>query len=301
MARRSLRVLILGGTGMLGHRLWMECRDEFETFVTFRRLPINCSDRPWAKLFDPARTRGGVDATNFESIRQVIDETQPSIVINCIGIIKQLREANDPITSLQINALLPHELKEFCHSRGIRLIHISTDCVFSGRRGNYRESDPSDAEDLYGRTKFFGEVTGEGILTLRTSIIGRELEARLGLVEWFLSQKGKTVKGYTRVIYSGITTPVLSQIIVQLLRDFPKLSGLYQVAGQMISKYALLKKIQEFFHLNVEISPYGDFQCNRSLDGSQFVKETGIQIPGWDEMISGLYLENKKYGGIYES
>jgi dTDP-4-dehydrorhamnose reductase len=188
-----MRLLILGGAGMLGHKLWQVCRSRFDTWVTLRGLrsayvPLG--------LFEPERVVAGVDAFNFDTLVSAMAQVRPEVVVNCIGIIKQVASASDPIASLTINALLPHRLAVLARSSGARLIHISTDCVFAGRKGGYTEADHSDAEDLYGRTKFLGEVTGPGALTLRTSIIGRELATTSGLVEWFLSQPGGRVQGH---------------------------------------------------------------------------------------------------------
>lgn len=297
MAQDNLRILILGGSGMLGHKLWQCWRGEADTFVTVRR-PLSARLAP---LFDPSRTLTGVDASRLETVARVIDQVKPTVIINGIGIVKQRKEAQDPAQSIRINALFPHQLKEFCQKKGIRQVQISTDCVFSGKSGNYREGDLSDAEDLYGRTKYLGEVSGPGCLTLRTSIIGRELENRLGLVEWFLSQKGKTVRGYTRAVYTGLTTSALARILLAVLRDFPPLSGICHVASQKISKYELLKKIRAQFSLDTEIQPFDDYFCDRSLDATRFLQTTGLQIPSWDEMIQELAIDSESQGEIYET
>ena len=198
-----MRVLILGGAGMLGHKLVQVFAGEFDTWTTLRgRLAAYAPYR----LIDRERVIAGVDALDFDSLAAVIERIEPQAVINCIGIIKQLPTASDPVLNLTINSLLPHRLQRLCQARGARLIHFSTDCVFSGRKGRYTEDDPSDALDLYGRTKFLGETAGQGAVTIRSSVIGRELTTTSGLVEWFLSQRGRVVQGYTRAIYSGFTT-----------------------------------------------------------------------------------------------
>jgi dTDP-4-dehydrorhamnose reductase len=198
-----MRVLILGGAGMLGHKLWQSYRDRFDTWVTVRADYHDCAR---FNLFDPRRTAGGVEAFDFDSVVRVLAGVQPQVVINCIGIIKQLPTAHDPIISLTVNSLFPHRLANLCQAGHARLIHISTDCVFNGRTGQYTEDDVSDAEDLYGRSKYLGEVRAPDCLTLRTSIIGRELQTSSGLVELFLSRRGQAVKGYRQAIYSGFTT-----------------------------------------------------------------------------------------------
>ena len=186
-----MRVLVLGAGGMLGHKLCQLYRTRFDTWTTVRST--NGAVRRY-DLLAPDRILEGVDASRLPSIASAVDRVQPDAVINCIGIIKQLREAKNPLPSLTINALFPHQLAEICRASQARLIHISTDCVFSGRKGMYRESDVSDAEDLYGRSKFLGEIGGPGCLTLRTSIIGRELSTTSGLIEWFLSNRGGQVR-----------------------------------------------------------------------------------------------------------
>jgi dTDP-4-dehydrorhamnose reductase len=278
----SLRVLILGGAGMLGHKLAQQCADRFDTSVTFRGSAI---DFAHGTLFDHVRTLSHVDATSFDSLLRSVVAVKPDAVVNCIGIIKQLASASDPILSLETNSLLPHRLARLCSAVGARLIHISTDCVFSGSRGRYTEDDISDAQDLYGRTKFLGEVSGEGALTLRTSIIGRELRTTSGLVEWFLAQRGKRVQGWTRAIYTGFPTIVLARIIADILEQHRNFHGLYQVASAPINKYELLGLIRDAYDVDVEIEPTDGVAIDRSLDGTRFGEASGIQSPTWPKMV----------------
>ncbi len=236
-----MKIVILGGTGMLGHRLWIDLRKEHEVWVTVRgeRNPF-----PNVPEFPEEFIKYGVDGLSFENFADTMASIQPDLVVNCIGLIKQLEpQASDPLTAISLNALFPHQLELICRAAKIRMIHISTDCVFSGRKGNYVEGDPSDAEDLYGRTKFLGEVNHSNTLTLRTSIIGRELKNHLGLVDWFLSQAG-TIKGYQRAIYTGLTTIELARIILNYVIPRPELSGLYHVSSEPISKYDLLLLVE---------------------------------------------------------
>jgi dTDP-4-dehydrorhamnose reductase len=282
-----MKVLIFGGAGMLGHKLWQAYRDRYETWVTLRG---RAQDYAGGQLFDPARVIGGVEAFNFDTLVAAFAQTRPDVVINCIGIIKQLPSAADPIISLTINALLPHRLATLCRASGARLIHISTDCVFSGRKGGYTEADTADAEDLYGRTKFLGEVAAPGMLTLRTSIIGRELQTANGLVEWFLSQgqAGRSVHGYTRAIYSGFTTLELARIIGQVIDDASSLTGLYQVSSEPITKFDLLGLLRDAFKLTAAIEPDNSVAIDRSLDGRRFRQATGYMAPDWPAMIQEL-------------
>lgn len=280
-----MRILILGGSGMLGHKLWQVYRNRFDTWVTVRS-----SYQAYARyaLFDPQRLVGGVDAFNLDTVVRALATVRPDAVINCIGIIKQLPTAKDPIISLTINSLFPHRLANLCWAAGARLIHISTDCIFSGRKGMYSEDDISDAEDLYGRTKFLGEVDAPGCLTLRTSIIGRELQTTNGLVEWFLSNQGGRVRGYNRAIYSGFTTLAISDIIANVIEHHPELSGVYHVSSAPINKYDLLCLLRDAYGMQVEIEPYPEVCIDRSLDSSRFRAATNFTPPTWPNMIQAM-------------
>lgn len=293
-----MKILILGGSGMLGHRLWINLRTEHEVWVTIRQTTSPFPDRP---EFPTNYVRTDVDASNFDQVTRALASIQPDLVINCIGLIKQMGHlARDPIMSISLNALLPHRISLVCRSAKIRMIHISTDCVFSGKKGNYLESDQSDAEDLYGRSKFLGEVAyPPHSLTLRTSIIGRELKTRLGLIEWFLSQEdGSTINGYKRAIFTGFTTDELSRIIMDYIIPRPDLTGLYQVSSAPISKYDLLHLANEAFGKKVNILPEEGFFCDRSLDSTRFRQTAGYQPPSWPEMIQEMAKDSHFYNQI---
>jgi dTDP-4-dehydrorhamnose reductase len=293
-----MKLLILGGSGMLGHKLRQILSPRFETFATYRRTP---SARDSVGVIDAARSIAGVHAESFDSVVGAVAVARPDVVINCIGIVKQSDEAKDPIRSITINALFPHRLAGLCRASGARMIHISTDCVFDGARGGYRESDPPSATDLYGRTKLLGEVDAEGCLTLRTSIIGRELAGSHGLVEWFLSQEGSHVRGYRNAIFSGLTTNALAEVIAVLVERQRDLQGLWQVASQPISKHDLLTLLKGAYDLDVEIEPYDEFHCDRSLDGSRFAAATGIEIPEWSAMVAAMADDSTPYEEIRRS
>ena len=217
----------------------------------------------------------------------MLTDYHPDAVVNAIGIVKQLPEASESIPSIEINALFPHRLALLCKDINARMIHLSTDCVFSGEKGNYKESDISDADDLYGRTKFLGEVTEKHCLTLRTSMIGPELSRKKNLLEWFLSQKG-TVNGYKKVIFSGFTTLELSRIIENMILNYPEANGIYHVSSEPISKFDLLSLIKEGLKLSIEIIPDESTVCDRSLDSIKFRREFGYTPPTWGEMVSEL-------------
>jgi dTDP-4-dehydrorhamnose reductase len=281
-----MKILILGGSGMLGHQLYREFARDHEVWVTLRR---SLSEFAGPSIYREGQVIPGVEATKFGAVERVLRAAQPSVVLNCVGIIKQLKEAADPIPSLTINSLLPHRLAKVCGEIGARLIHFSTDCVFSGRRGAYRETDIADAEDLYGRTKFLGEVgTVPHVLTLRSSIIGRELSTAHSLVDWFLSQGGNEVRGYRRAIYTGFTTLEMARIVKMMITKYPTTGGLWQVASSPINKYELLLLLQNAFRVPGKILPYDDFVCDRSLDGSRFCGATGYQAPTWQAMVEEM-------------
>jgi dTDP-4-dehydrorhamnose reductase len=298
---QRMLVLILGGGGMLGHQVWAAARQRLDARVAVRR-------RPASPLFDDERVIEGFDATDFDNVRSLVERVKPDAVINCVGVVKQLAAAHDPIGSITINSLFPHVVARLAP----RVIQISTDCVFSGARGNYNEDDVPDPVDLYGRSKLLGELSAPH-LTLRTSIVGRELGTSHGLLEWFLGvapasspavkaasrrppaprrrpygrrDAGATIHGYTRALFSGISTNVLARILCDVVER--PLEGLYHVAGEAISKYDLLMLLNEAFDARVEIEPDDAVVLDRTLDGARFAAAAGIIIPPWREMAREL-------------
>lgn len=290
-----MKILVLGATGMLGHKLMQILPKKNQVAGTIRRNASAIDHNP---VFAGTMLIGNTRADEISTIREAINIATPDVIINCIGIVKQLPAARDPLASIGINALFPHQLAALCRDRNIRLIHMSTDCVFSGKRGWYTEDDISDAEDLYGRTKFLGEVDYPNCLTIRTSIIGRELETAHGLVEWFLSQQGMTVPGYKQAIFSGLTTNALAGIIGAIVSEYPGLHGVMQVASEPISKYDLLVLIKKIYHLDITIRPDTAVVNNRSLNPAKFRKETNIKIPSWEYMIEEMYRDPTPYSDI---
>jgi len=290
-----MEVMILGGSGMLGHKLWQVFASRFDTYVTLRR---GFNSYKQYRLFDKARSIDHVSAEDFDSVARAIDTVRPAVVVNCIGIVKQAEAAKDPLASIEINALFPHRLAKSCQGRGMRLIHISTDCVFSGRKGNYREGDVPDAEDLYGRTKFLGEVSDEGCLTIRTSMIGQELETSNGLIEWFLSQEDKTISGYKKSVFSGFTTNAFAEVIAGIITKNPELHGVWHVASEPISKFELLSLVKQVYGLNIRIEPDETVVCDRSLNSERFRKVTGFVPPTWHDMIEQMYRDSTPYSEL---
>jgi len=219
----------------------------------------------------------------------------PDVVVNGIGVVKALQEKVGRAANIQLNSLFPHQLYDICRAGGIRLIHISTDCVFSGRKGSYREDDPSDAEDIYGKTKYLGEVRGEGALTVRTSFIGRELKNSNGLLEWFLSQRGGGVNGFSKAVFSGFPSLHLADIIADIVAEHPDMVGLYHLSSQPITKFALLTMINEAMGLGTEIVERPGFSCDRSLDSTPYREETGFTPPSWQRMVAEMAGDAEQY------
>lgn len=279
-----MRILILGGDGMLGHQLLTYLQPRHDVKVTLRQ---DIASYRRHELFNCENTYDGIDVRSLERLMEVLADFRPEAVINAVGIVKQRPIAKESIPSLEINALLPHRLSVLCKGIGARLVHMSTDCIFSGRKGNYQEGDPSDAEDLYGKTKYLGETQDNHCLTLRTSIIGRELSRKKSLLEWFLSQTG-TIKGFTKAIYTGFTTLEMSRIVEKMLVNHPEASGVYHVSSDSINKYELLLLFRQKLGHNIEIVPDDSFCCDRSLDSTRFRKEFAYTPPTWETMIEEL-------------
>ena len=287
-----MRVLILGGGGMLGHKLCQLYRRRFDTWATVR---LTTEALTGCDLLDPSRMLSGVDATRLPSVARAIAHVKPDAVINCIGVMNQLCDPKNPVPCLTINALFPHQLADLCRTSRARMIHISTDGVFSGRKGIHREDDVSDADNLYGRTKFLGEIGGNGCLTLRTSIIGRELITTNGLVEWFLGNRNGKVRGFRRAIYTGFTTQALAGIIADILEKHSHLEGLYHLSSDPINKYDLLGLMNEIYKLGIRIESNTDFVCDRSLDSTKFRSATGFRPRSWREMIQDMRQDPTPY------
>lgn len=290
---KQTRILILGGTGMLGHVLFRElsAHPELSVYATARSLEGLSAHFPPA---EQQRIRVGIDANNFDEVTRALAAVQPDVVINCIGLIKQLPLASDPLSSITVNAQLPHRITLVCRAAKARMIHISTDCVFDGKKGMYTEKDVPNAADLYGQTKMLGEVSYAHSLTLRTSIIGHELKSKLGLVEWFLAQSG-SVRGFTRAIYSGFPTVELARIISTFVLPNPELHGVYNVSSAPISKFDLLTLIARRYGKDIRIDRFDDFVLDRSLDSTLFRSKTGYVPPAWPELVDAMYLDHQKH------
>lgn len=270
-----MKILVMGASGMLGHLLYKELKKNHQTWGTVR-------DKKWhPDLLD------GYDVYDLPKIEKLINEIKPDYVINCIGIIKQLKASEDKIIAIEINSLWPHKLAAICERKNTKMIHFSTDCVFAGTKGNYLESDFADARDTYGLTKFMGEVDYPHTLTLRTSIIGHELNSKLSLVDWFLSQKDEC-KGFTKAIFSGFPTIVMAQFLEKyILNNF--ISGIYNFSSEPINKYDLLKLVAEEYKKDIKINPSVELVIDRSLNSDKLRKITGFIPPSWPVMIKEMY------------
>lgn len=278
-----MRVLILGVTGMLGSALFkhLSAAAELEVWGTLRNA------RGMRHFHESMHQRllCGVDVLDQDSLVSVLSRVRPAVVINCVGLIKQLADAQDPLSALPINSMLPHRLASLCGLLEARLIHISTDCVFSGRQGMYVEKDISDAEDLYGKSKYIGEVDGlRNAITLRTSIIGHELDSQLSLIDWFLSQTG-SVKGYARAVFSGLPTVEIARVIKSFVLPCPELYGVYNVSAAPIDKFSLLKLVADVYGHSINIVEDRLVCIDRSLDSTRFKNATGYVPPSWPELI----------------
>ena len=288
-----MRILVFGSTGMLGHKLIQRLSKSAEVWGTIRN---NSEQLAHFDLLPSTRVISQVDSMNEASVRSALATARPDIVINAVGIVKQLPTSKDVILTLQVNSIFPHLLSQLGEEYGYRLITISTDCVFDGVKGNYSENDKPNADDLYGKSKHLGEVIADRALTLRTSIIGREIGTAHSLVEWFLSNEGGAVRGYTNAIYSGFPTIVLADIIKDLIFKFPELHGLYHVSSEPIDKYSLLSLLKENFGLNIKVEPFEDFRIDRSLDSSKFRSITGFAPQPWEQMLRTMAADPTPYG-----
>jgi dTDP-4-dehydrorhamnose reductase len=281
-----VKILVLGASGMLGNAM-LHVLSENEDWTVFGTVRSGSSSRYFpARIAE--RLMAEVDVESTDALVKVFAQVRPDVVINCIGLIKQLADAGDPLQAIPINSLLPHRLARLCDLAGARLVHISTDCVFTGKQGGYREDDPSDATDVYGQSKLLGEVNYPHTITLRTSIIGHELNSAHGLIGWFLSQQ-QQCKGFTRAVFSGFPTVVLAQIIRDVVIPRPELSGLFHVAAQPITKYDLLKLVAEVYGKSIEIVPDNSLVIDRSLNGDRFRVATGYVSPEWPELIKVMH------------
>ena len=281
-----MKILVIGASGMIGNAVLrvLSEKQDWQVYGTLR-------DSAVARFFSDAikgRLVAGVDVEYPDSLLGVLGSLRPDVVINCAGLTKHKPKAENPLVSVPINTLMPHRLAGLCKLVGARLVHVSTDCVFSGEKGDYLETDFADAHDVYGKSKLLGEVSYPHAVTLRTSTIGHEFQTRYGLLEWFLSQEERC-NGYNNAVFSGLPTVVFAQVIRDVVIPHPELSGLYHVAAKPINKYELLKLIANVYGKQIEIVPDSKVVIDRSLNAERFRAVTGYVAPSWEELIATMH------------
>jgi len=281
-----MRVLVLGAAGMLGHKVYQTLVDShIDVYAAFRK---KFSDYESLGIFSRDRSLDQLDVCDTQNLFTILNELRPDCIVNCVGVTTRKVDSAGIKQLIQINALLPHQLVEWATAHRSRVIHFSTDCVFSGKQGPYHEDHLKDAVDPYGQTKALGEIADPCALTLRMSIIGFELGSSTELLGWLISQKGKPIRGFSHALYSGVTTNWLARTVSALIRDHKNLSGVFQIASAPISKCELLEKLNARLGLNCQITPDRSVVTDKRLDGSHFIRVTGIQVPTWDLMIEEL-------------
>ena len=287
-----MKILVLGATGMLGHKLVFELGKRHQTFAGIREEDSVLVENG---ICEANHIFTGVDATDFETVRKVLVQVRPDVVLNAVGAIKQKSDSMDALNAVTINSIFPQQLASGALEVGARLITFSTDCVFDGRDGRYIESDFPNAEDLYGRTKAMGEVEEDHCLTIRSSIIGRELKGEKSLLEWIVSNRNGSVKGFANAFYSGFTTLEMSAIIEEYVLENSDLCGVVHISSDRISKFELLKLINLYFELGIDIEKEEEFFIDRSLNSDRFREMTGFQPKSWDQMISEIAADPSPY------
>ena len=288
-----MRVCILGAGGMLGHMLVRVLSETHDVYGTSKQGWSETAGL--ARFLVKERWIGGVDAKDITTVSKCFAEHQFDAVINCIGVVKQRVDRTTDDEMIEINAQFPHKLLSICDASSTRLIHISTDCVFSGKNGDYVETDTPDPVDIYGSSKLAGEIVDAHNLTIRTSHVGRELTNFTSLFEWILKNRGNQVVGYSNAIYSGLTTFSLSVVINSLLTIGSSISGLVHVASNPLSKYQLITELNNRLGLGIDVKTDESVAINRSLRASDRLKQLGIKIPSWDQMLDAFCKDQTTY------
>ena len=292
-----MKILILGGNGMIGHKLYQVISKKYpNTWVLFKKKYELVQNN---LLYKKDFVIDDFDVCDFSRLIQLLNNLKVDIIINAIGLTIRRNVYEIQSKSILINSVLPHVLNEWVISNDKRLIHFSTNCVFSGKDGFYNEESFVDSNDFYGRSKALGEIISTNSLTLRSSMIGRELENKTELLEWFLSNKNGTVSGYNKAIYSGITTNCMADFVVKIIENYPDMNGLYNVSSEKITKFDLLKLFNEYFDTNITIIPNNLFATNKALNSEKFFKKTGFIKPDWVDLIKDLVNDNKENKHLY--
>lgn len=293
-----MKILILGGNGMIGHKMYQTIsKIHKDTWVTLRKSLTSYS---YSEIYTPEKVIDNIDLINFQILSNQLNKVNPDIVINACGITIRRGIETLKSNSIILNSALPHFLNEWVTFNNKRLIHFSTDCVFTGAKGDYLDNDNKDAYDLYGSTKSMGEIIGSKYaITLRGSMIGSELENKTELFEWFLKQKNKDIKGFNKVIYSGITTTKMAEIVLKLIDQYPNLSGVYNISSKPISKFELLKLWNNLFDINANIEIDNSYTSNKNLISDNFYKTISMEQPDWVELSSKLNIDNLLHNNLY--
>lgn len=286
MGVMGMKVLVFGASGMIGSAIFriLSEKQDWQVWGTLRKDSAK-------KFFSEAsvsKLLADVDVARCDVLARVFAQVRPDVVINCIGLTKHHSESEDPLLAIPLNAMLPHRMADMCKAAGARLVHVSTDCVFSGAKGDYVEQDVPDAADFYGRSKYLGEVDYSHAITLRTSTIGHELQSAYGLLEWFLMQQSGC-RGFGQAVFSGLPSTEFAKVVRDVVIARPELHGLYHVGGQPISKYELLRLIAQVYGKKIDIVRDDSFVIDRSLNSERFAKATGYVPADWPTQIEAMH------------
>ncbi len=288
-----MKILIFGAGGMVGHKIFEVLTSKgLPVYGTFKRSQTDYNQIDFfKKAISENKILENIDLNHDASLFGVLDSLKPDIILNCVGITLRKEEIKNLDYCLRINSFLPHKIRCWAEQNKAYLVHFSTDCVFSGKEGQYIESSYPSANDNYGRTKYLGEVMGESALTLRGSMIGRELYGKTELLEWAFAQNGKTINGFSKAIYSGVTTDFMAQLVHRIITDRERLTGIYQVSSAPMSKFELLKKLNDAFKLNMTVLDDSSYESSKILISDKLKTKLKIQVPSWDAMIAELAKE----------
>lgn len=301
MVKPVHKILILGASGMLGHQMWRKLNRWSETSRAQVFGTVRKNKDHYKKLGLPQTQNliDGVDVADFKKLNLLLDEVKPTVVINCVGLTLRKKDLGDIEKCYHLNAMLPQFVGQWCNTHKAKLFHFSTDCVFDGKKGAaYAESDLPTAFDHYGISKYLGEAQTGVNLTMRLSIVGRELENRTELFEWIFAQANGSANGFSSAKYTGLTTGFVANEVIRVLENYPELSGLYQVSSEVITKYEIMDKLNKKFNLGIQIEKNGDYVVDKSLDCSRYQKATGFVQPSWNQMIDDLYLDREFYENL---
>ena len=285
-----MKILILGADGMIGHKM-AQSLSHFDLCLNSR------SHSNYLQEHFTSSTLFNFDFLN-QNIEDLLEKTSPDYIINAVGITIR-RGASDNEETNFLNSQLPKKIDFWCKENQKKQIHFSTDCVFSGDKGNYNDLDLPDAKDNYGKSKGEGEINSNSTLTIRSSMIGREIYNKTELLEWVISNKNKKIKGFDNAIYSGVTTLWMSNTVNEIIKNNPDLFGIFNISSSPISKYDLITKINTYFNLNIEIERDSSYYSNKSLNSNRFFSETNFKKPNWDQMLNNLYLDSEKNKNLY--